>query len=109
MKILLDEYVTKKAKRLLTEFKVYTVPEMGFGGMKNGKLLMRAAASGFDILLTIDKNMDYQQNIGKHELTIVVLNVTKSGIKYIKELMPEFIANINTYEKGKSYKIEKEG
>ena len=107
MRILLDECVTKKAKKLLTDFEVHTVPEMGFSGLKNGKLLTEAEASGFDILLTIDKNMDYQQNISKYELTIVVLDVAKSSIKYIEELMPEFIANIDTYEKGKSYKIEK--
>lgn len=108
MKILLDECVTKKAKKLLEDFEVYTVPEMGFSGLKNGKLMEQAEKSGFDILLTIDKNIDYQQNIPKYQLTIVILDVLKSSIKYIEELIPEFKSQIGKYEKGKSYRIEKE-
>lgn len=108
MKILLDECVTKKAKRLLDGFEVYTVPEMGFSGLKNGKLLTEAEAAGFDVLLTIDKNMDYQQNISKYALTIVVLDVLKSGITHIEELMPQFLASAGGYEKGRSYMIRKE-
>ncbi|MCF8372880.1 MAG: hypothetical protein K9H64_14755 [Bacteroidales bacterium] len=107
MKILLDECVTKKAKKLLLEFDVFTVYEVGFSGLKNGKLLAEAENSGFDILLTIDKNIDYQQNIGNFKLAIVVLDVVRSSIKYIEELIPKFKNQINTIEKGKSYRIEK--
>ena len=86
MKILLDECVTKKAKKLLSEFDVHTVPEMGFSGLKNGKLLAQAENTGFDILLTIDKNIDYQQNISKFQLAIVILDVLKSSIKYVAKV-----------------------
>lgn len=106
MKILLDECITKKAKRLLVEFEVQTVAEIGFSGLKNGKLLTHAEKYGFDILLTIDKNMDYQQNISHFQLTIVILDVLKSIIKYIEELMPKFKLQINTFRKGKAYRIK---
>jgi len=108
MKVLLDECVTKKAKKFLKEYEVNTVPEMGFSGLKNGKLLTQAEKSGFDILLTIDKNIDYQQNISKYQITIVIFDVLKSNIKYIEELMPKFKSQIIGFEKGKSYRIEKE-
>ena len=52
MKILLDECVTKKLKSYLTEFEVYTVTELGWGGVKNGKLLTLCVENGFEILLT---------------------------------------------------------
>ena len=107
MRILLDECVTKKAKKLLDEYEVNTVSEMGFSGLKNGKLLIQAEESGFDILLTIDKNIDHQQNIGKYKLAIVILDVLKSNIKYIEELIPKFKSQIDEFEKGKSYRIEK--
>ncbi len=108
MKILLDECVTRKAKRLLAEFDVFTVAEMEFSGLKNGKLLSKAEECGFDILLTIDKNIDYQQNISNYQLAIVILDVAKSSIKYVEELMPKFRSQITTFEKGHSYRIEKE-
>lgn len=65
MKILLDECVTKKLKRSFTEHKVFTVRELGWSGLKNGSLMKEAIANNFDILLTIDKNIGYQQNLKK--------------------------------------------
>ncbi len=106
-KILLDECVTRKAKKLLPEFEVRTVSEMGFSGLKNGKLLAQAESTGFDILLTIDKNIDYQQNINKFKLTIVILEVLKSNIQYIEELLPKFKSQIGTFETSKTYRIAK--
>ncbi|MEZ4849089.1 MAG: hypothetical protein R3B93_10835 [Bacteroidia bacterium] len=106
MKILLDECVTKKLKAHLSEFSVYTVGEMGFSGLKNGKLLAEAQKHGFDILLTIDKNIDSQQNIGKYALSLVVFDVEKSNIKYFVDLIPQFKSQIKSYQKGKVYVIE---
>ncbi|OYU95374.1 MAG: hypothetical protein CFE21_09495 [Bacteroidetes bacterium B1(2017)] len=58
MKILLDECVTKRLKIHLNEFDVYTVNELNLSGIKNGKLMTYCTENGFDILLTIDKNLD---------------------------------------------------
>jgi hypothetical protein len=52
MKILLDESVTKRLKKYLAEFEVYTVTELGLSGIKNGKLLSYCAENSFDILLS---------------------------------------------------------
>ena len=92
----------------LTEFEVSTVPEAEFSGLKNGKLLKAAVEKKIDILLTIDKNIDYQQNINKFAIAIVILDVHRSHIKYIKTLIPEFIKQINSYKPGNAYKIESE-
>lgn len=108
MKILLDECVTRKLKQSLTEFEVKTVKEMGFSGLKNGALLNEAQNAGFDILLSVDKNMNAQQNTSKYEIAIVVLDVLKSGIKYFEKLIPVFISRINDFKNGKYYFIERE-
>ena len=60
MKILLDECITKKLKRYLEEFEVYTVTELGLAGIKNGKLMTYCIENNFDFLLTIDKNLVFQ-------------------------------------------------
>ena len=57
MKILLDECVTKLMKNQLTNHTVFTVANMNWLGMKNGDLMKSTVADGFDILLTIDKNL----------------------------------------------------
>ncbi len=79
MKILLDECVTKHLKPYLTDHEVFTVRELKWSGIKNGKLMTRCVEHHFDILLTIDKNLQFQQNLDKFALTIVVLNSLTSN------------------------------
>lgn len=64
MKILLDECVTKNLKKYLKEFEVFTVRELSWGGIVNGKLMKLCEDNSFDV--TIDKNLLFQQNIEKH-------------------------------------------
>lgn len=107
MKILLDECVTKRLKPHLAEFKVFTVIEMGWGGLKNGKLLKQCVDNSFDILLTIDKNLMFQQNLDRFELTIVVLNTLTSKIEELILFISSLKAQIAHFEKHKAYLIEK--
>ena len=62
MKILLDECVTKRLKKHLNKFDVFTVRELELSGIKNGKLMAYCSDNNFDVLLTIDKNLMFQQN-----------------------------------------------
>ena len=107
MKILLDECVTKRLKRHLEEFEVYTVREMGWGGIKNGKLMGLCVENNFDILLTIDKNLMFQQNLSKYSLTIVVINSLTSKLEELTEFLPSFKSQIESFQKSQAYIIDK--
>lgn len=107
MKILLDECVTKRLKMHLEAFKVLTVTELGLSGIKNGKLLNYCVANNFDILLTIDKNLLYQQNLDQFPLIIVVLNSKTSKIEELVTFLPSFNAQVGKFQKHKAYIIEK--
>jgi len=107
MKVLLDECITKKLKPYLIDLEVYTVFEMGWSGVKNGKLMSLCMLNHFDVLLTIDKNMMYQQNIDKHPISIVVLNSMTSKLEELKLFIPSFLKQIYHFEKNKVYVIEK--
>ena len=107
MKILLDECVTKRLKKHLTEFEVFTVRESGWGGVKNGKLLSLCIEHHFDVLLTIDKNLLFQQNIENYLLTIVVLNAGTSKVEELITFLPSFKSQVETFEKFKAYIIDK--
>jgi hypothetical protein len=61
MKVLLDECIPRKLKNEFAEHEVYTVPEMGFSGQMNGALLMLAETAGFEVFLTMDRGLQYQQ------------------------------------------------
>jgi len=107
MKVLLDECVTKRLKSYLKDFEVYTVLEMGWSGVKNGRLMSLCVTDHFDVLLTIDKNMMYQQNLEKYPITIVVLNTMTSKLEELILFMPSFSKKIKCFEKNRAYIIEK--
>jgi hypothetical protein len=107
MKILLDECVTKRLKPYLMEFDVFTVSEMTWNGIKNGKLITLCVDNDFDLLLTIDKNLMFQQNLDKHKLTIAVLNSATSKIEELVLFVPSIKAQVDKLEKYKAYIIEK--
>ncbi|MEO5500689.1 MAG: DUF5615 family PIN-like protein [Ginsengibacter sp.] len=107
MKILLDECVTKRLKPYLTEFEVFTVSQMKWNGIKNGELMTMCVENGFDLILTIDKNLKYQQNLDNYELTIAILNSATSKIEELTLFMSSFKDQINKLEKYKAYIIEK--
>lgn len=74
MKILLDENMPTKVKFDFGEdFEVSTVRDMRWLGKKNGELLGLAAFNGFDIFITLDKNLKNQQNLHKVDLKFIVL------------------------------------
>lgn len=107
MKILLDECVTKKLKQHLEYFEVYTVIELGLSGIKNGKLMTYCAENNFDILLTIDKNLMFQQNLEKYPVTIAVLDSLTSKIEELVTFLPSFKSQAANFKKSKAYTISK--
>jgi predicted nuclease of predicted toxin-antitoxin system len=108
MKLLLDENLPKRLKEHFAEHEIYTVRDMGWNGVKNGELLKLMIADGFHVLITFDKNLQFQQNFAKYTLPIVVLNEFDNTYLTLKELVPQTIlllksnlkagANIITYK-----------
>lgn len=107
MKILLDECVTKRLKHHLQEFEVYTVTEMKWNGLKNGKLLSQCVDNSFDVVSTIDKNLMFQQNLEKYSIIIIVLDTLTSKIEELVLFIPQFVEKITTFEKHKAYLLSK--
>ena len=108
MKILLDECVTKRLKQHLQEYEVFTVTQMQWNGLKNGKLLTECVNHRFEIVLTIDKNLMFQQNLDKYPVTIAVLNSLTSKIEELILFMNSYKAQIDSFEKHKAYLVNKE-
>jgi len=104
---LLDECVTKHLKPYLNEYEVFTVREMQWSGIKNGKLMSFCVEYSFDILLTIDKNLQYQQNLEKYPVTIVVLNTFTSKAEELITFLPSFRAQVASFQKHKAYLINR--
>lgn len=86
MRVLFDENVPRKLKWQI-DAEVVTVPEMGWGGIKNGELL-RLAQTQFDVLLTLDKGIRHQQNLTGIDLALIVLRSVSSDIDDLIPLAP---------------------
>ncbi len=72
MRVLLDECLPRRLKRELVGHDARTVPEMGWASKRNGELLALAAAE-FDVFLTVDRNLSYQQDVSAFDIAVVVL------------------------------------
>ena len=87
MKLLLDENLPRRLKQDLQEHDVFTVREKGWSGVKNGELLARMIAEGFDALLTFDKNIQHQQNFTKYPVIVLLLTAESNQHKHLHPLM----------------------
>jgi len=79
MKILIDENLPRYLKKVLAGHDVKTAQEMGWSGVKNGDLL-KLAEPDFNIFLTADKNIRYQQNLTGRLLAIIVFPSNKLSV-----------------------------
>lgn len=87
MRLLLDESVPSRLRRALPNHDVKTVVEMGWGGVKNGKLLA-LAASDFDAFVTVDKNLQYQQDLSTLPIAVIVLDAYSNELPALLPLVP---------------------
>ena len=101
MKLLLDECIDRKFARELADYEVKTVPQMGWAGVKNGQLLAFAEAE-FDVFITVDRNLSFQQNLSQFDIAIIVLKATSNRLADLQPLAPEVLASLATIAKGQA-------
>ena len=88
MRILLDESLPHDLAALILGHHVSTVRDEGWTSIKNGKLLALAATK-FDAFITADRNLEFQQNLAKLPIAVVVLLARKNRVQDLEPLLPE--------------------
>jgi predicted nuclease of predicted toxin-antitoxin system len=91
VRILLDECLPKRLKRDLVGHEAQTVPEMGWASRRNGELLALAEAR-FDVFLTVDRNLSFQQDIARFKVAVVVLVAKGNRYPDLRPLVPDLLA-----------------
>ena len=86
MRVLLDECVPRPLRAELSDHEVKTVAEAGWAGVKNGALL-QLAATQFDVLLTVDRNLEYQQNFADIPLAVIVNVAPSNDVDVLRPFM----------------------
>jgi hypothetical protein len=94
MRIPLDEDIPRHLGSLLTGHIVSTVPKCGWAGIKNGKLLVLAGAA-FDVFLTADQNIEFQQNLAALPLSILVVAAESTRMEHLAPMAPDILRMLN--------------
>jgi predicted nuclease of predicted toxin-antitoxin system len=95
MKILLDECVDWRLSRDIVGHDVKTVYQMGWQTIKNGEL-MRLASENFDVFVTVDRNLSFQQNLSAYTFSVIVLAAKTNRLADLRPLVPKLLEVIPT-------------
>ena len=95
MKIILDECLPKKLRNDFPDHEVFTVPDMGWAGVKNGKLLALIESNGFTVFITVDRNLSFQQNLDHLKILVMVINAKSNRYSELKLLVPKITGTLS--------------
>ncbi len=104
MKLLLDECIDRRLAKDLGEHDVRTVPQMGWAGIKNGALLTLAEKE-FDVFVTVDRNLSFQQNLPRFNIAVLVLHAPSNRLADLRPLAPKVLSILPTLVKGQAEHI----
>jgi len=105
MRLLLDECVPRRLRKDFIGHEVTTIEQAGFKGLKNGKLLKQASKL-FDILITVDKHIEYQQNKAELPMSVLILAARSNRYESLLPLLPKALDSIKQISKAVIIKIE---
>ena len=99
MRVLLDECIDRLFAKDIQGYEILTVPQAGWAGIKNGELLTRAQTQ-FDVFVTVDRNLAFQQNIPQFTIAVIVLQAQTNRLKDLRPLLPKLLQILTTAPKG---------
>ena len=106
MRILLDEQLPRQLTSYLVSHDVRTVQQEAWAGLKNGELLTKAEAAGFAVFLTGDRNLEFQQNISKRRIGVIVLRAGSNALEDLIPLIPAALSAIEAVQPGQVVRVE---
>lgn len=104
MKVLIDENLPRKLAGYLTGHECRTVAECGWAGKKNGELLLLAEPH-FDVLLTLDKSVAYQQDVCSRRIAILIVRARSNRIQDLLPAVPDCLAALDRIQPGELIRV----
>ncbi len=100
MRILIDECLNWRLSRALPGHFATSIQKMGWSGIKNGKLLTLAVENKFDVFLTGDRNLSFQQNVTEFQIAVVVLEAKGVQLHQTLPLIPKVLTLLPSLQPG---------
>jgi len=101
MRIILDECLPKRLKHIFEHHEVWTVPQIGLSGAKDGKLLDELDKKGIDCFVTIDGNIEYQQQFIDRNFSTMIIRSFSNRYNDLLHLKEEIILGLKSVSKNK--------
>lgn len=99
MKLLLDECIDCRLAKEIEGHEVVTVPQAGWAGIQNGELLRRAQEQ-FDVFVTVDRNLSFQQQLPQFTIAVIVLQAPTNRLKDLRPLVTQLQQKLSDAPKG---------
>lgn len=105
MKLLLDECIPRKLKDKFSSHACHSVHEEGWAGKKNGKLLSLAEKVAFQVFLTLDRGIEYQQNLQSRSIAVVLIRRKSNRLADLLPHVPEILRVLAAIQPGQLAKV----
>ena len=105
MKLLLDECVPRKLKFSLPGHECFTVPGAGLAGKKNGELLEIAESRGFDVFITLDRGLEFEQNLSGRGIAVLILAARSNRLADVRSCIPACLDHLRNIKPGQIRRI----
>jgi hypothetical protein len=106
MRILIDECIDERFRTSLPGHDCQTARYAGLAGLKNGDLLTTAETAKFDVFITADQGIEYQQNLTARKIAIIIFRTKSNRLKDLLPLVPACLARIESIHPGQIVRIE---
>ena len=104
-KLLFDECIPRKLKRHFGGFDCTAVPEAGWAGKRNGELLTLAEEAGFEVFLTLDHGIEYEQNFRDRRISLISIQAKSSRLDDLIALVPKVVSAIEFLKPGEKLRV----
>jgi len=100
MRVLLDECVNEELRNYFPGHDCQTARYAGFAGLENGQLLNAAETAKFDVVLTVDRGFEYQQNLEQRKIAVIIFCGKSVLLEDLLPLVPECLARLRSMQPG---------
>ena len=100
LRILINESLPLELAAAIEGYHAVSVRAQGWSGLRNGVLLRAAHDAGFDVVLTADQSLPFQQNLNRIGIAVVVISGVRNRIRDLRPLIPEVILAMKRLEPG---------
>jgi hypothetical protein len=100
VRLLIDECVDERLRHLFAGHDCQTARYARLTGLQNGQLLAAAEAAGFEVVVTVDQNIPYQQNLGERKIALLILCAPTNRLRDLRQIIPAALNALSLIQPG---------